>query len=174
MSDSWDEEEPDDLDYWRLCDELSIYEAALLTAGHSPGKLSDVERRTTENRPRGYEAAKTAITNALRGGRIKGMVEPEYGSDINGNDYPIAEKVGLNSRVEVDSLKQWLASRGFAEVSSFRKEPKRRTISTRATPGTRRNSQQPCVHGRLSRIPPADIPSRHSPNGCAKMLPSSD
>jgi hypothetical protein len=113
MSDSWDEEEPDDLDYWRLCDELSIYEAALLTAGHSPGKLSDVERRTTENRPRGYEAAKTAITNALRGGRIKGMVEPEYGSDINGNDYPIAEKVGLNSRVEVDSLKQWLASRGF-------------------------------------------------------------
>ena len=43
MPDSSFEDEPDDLDYWRLCDELSVYEAALLTAGHSPGKLSEVE-----------------------------------------------------------------------------------------------------------------------------------
>lgn len=113
MTAPWDEE-PDDLDYWRLCDELSIYEAALLIVGQSPGNQPYVESWETHKRPKGYEAAKSAIKNALLGGRIKGTVEPETTSDINGNPEPIENSISLfASRVEVQSLKAWLASRGL-------------------------------------------------------------
>lgn len=125
MPDSSFEDEPDDLDYWRLCDELSIYEAALLAAGHSPGEMAYVEQTNKERRPMGYEAAKTAIRNALRGGRIKGTIELEYQYDFNGNPVPVKDSVALSSRVEVQSLKEWLASRGFSRGFFFPEQTER-------------------------------------------------
>lgn len=119
MIDSSIEDEPDDLDYWRLCDELSICEAALLVAGHSPGKLAYVEQWDSDKRPKGYEAAKTAIKNALRGGRIAGAIELEQNADPDGNLYTIPDTVSLTSRLEVESLKEWLASRGFRQGFFF-------------------------------------------------------
>ena len=117
MSDELDDRtpaEPDDLDYWRLCDELSVYEAALLVVGQSPSKWSNVERLISEKQPRGYEAARTAIRNALSSGRINGTIKPEYTDDFNSNSHPISGTVDLHSsRVEVESLKTWLISRGF-------------------------------------------------------------
>jgi len=113
MADFGPEDKPDDFDYWRLCDELSVLEAALLTAGHSPDKFSYVENWEADKWPRGYAAAKTAITNALRGGRIKGAIELATYDDINGNPNPILNSVALSSRVEVESLKEWLSSRGL-------------------------------------------------------------
>ena len=113
MPDPSFEDSPDDLDYWRLCDEMSIYEAALLIAGQSPGQLPHVENWDTDKRPRGYEAAKSAITNALRGGRIRGTIEQQSTNDVNGFPEPIQDSVSVSSRVEVESLKAWLASRGF-------------------------------------------------------------
>ena len=51
------------LDYWRLCDELSITRAALLIAGCDPGDGSAyAEDWDVHQRPLGYEAAKSAIT----------------------------------------------------------------------------------------------------------------
>lgn len=113
------EEKPDDMDYWRLCDELNIYEAALLTTGHSPGNFPYVENWETHKRPSGYEAAKTAITNALRGGRVKGTIELATHNDINGHPYPIPDSVALSSRVQVESLKAWLTDRGFRQGFFF-------------------------------------------------------
>jgi hypothetical protein len=113
------EDEPDDFDYWRLCEELSVYEATLLIAGKSPAQLPYVEQWDTDNRPRGYEAAKTAIANALRGGRIKGTIVPEFTSNFNGNSEPIQDTVSLSSRVEVVSLKVWLESRGLRKGFFF-------------------------------------------------------
>jgi hypothetical protein len=110
----------DDLDYWRLCDELSVIEAALLTVGLSPSEYSFVENWNIEKQPRGYQAAKIAIRNALRSGKIKGTVEPEYTSDFNDNAEPIIGSVDLQaSRVEVESLKDWLVSRGFHQGFFF-------------------------------------------------------
>jgi hypothetical protein len=113
MTNPSSDEALDDLDYWRLCDEMSVCEAALLIAGKSPGQMPYVEKWDTEKRPGGYEAAKTAIKNALRGGRIKGTVEPEFADDFNGNSQPIPDTVSVFSRVEVASLREFLASRGF-------------------------------------------------------------
>ncbi len=64
----------DGLEYWRLCDQLDIVQAALLVCGHDPSAdQSYVEEWTPDNRPPGYEAAKTAISNALRKGLIEGQ-----------------------------------------------------------------------------------------------------
>jgi len=113
MPDPFVEEENDDLDYWRLCDELSVYQAALLTAGHSPSKFPYVEQWDAHKRPKGYDPAMNAIRNALRGQRIKGTITREVTTDFNGNSDSDPDSVDVFlSRVEVESLKDWLASRG--------------------------------------------------------------
>jgi hypothetical protein len=106
-------EKLDDLDYWRLCDELSILQAALLHVGLSPSQYSDVEAWTIAERPTGYEATKTAIRNALRDKQIVGVIECETGADFNGNEYDLAGTVSVSSRLKVASLKTWLAGRGI-------------------------------------------------------------
>lgn len=106
----------DSMDYWRLNDELSIVQAALLVTGEDPsGSASYVESWSPENRPPGYEAAKTAIKNALRSGLLKGNLCPRYIYNENGfvTD-EIPKTVDLDeSRIDVASLKEWLAGRGF-------------------------------------------------------------
>lgn len=113
------------LDYWRLCDELSVIESALLIAGCDPSiDAGYVEGWDREKRPLGYEAAKTAISNALRRGSINGRLVPTYERDINGSTCGIAEDaIDLaGSRVEVESLRQWLAGRGLKTGFFFPQE----------------------------------------------------
>lgn len=104
------------LDYWRLCDELSVLQAALLLAGVDPS--SDTEGygyRSIGKKPLGYEAAITAISNALKRGAIKGSYVPLSEYDQNGKFFGFA----LNSfdieksTVEVESLRVWLNGRGL-------------------------------------------------------------
>ena len=106
----------ENMDYWRLCDELSVLQAALLVIGEDPSKDSAyAENWHLHERPAGYEAAKTAITNALRKGTIEGKIIPFYDTDINGNvcgEIPDSLDV-KESRVGVESLRTWLRSRGI-------------------------------------------------------------
>lgn len=106
-------EKLDDFDFWRLCDELSIEQAALLIAGCSPSQYWEVERWTIAERPTGYEAAKTAIRNALRAKQIDGEIECDQEADINGHAYDIPGTVSISSRVVVSSLTAWLSKRGL-------------------------------------------------------------
>lgn len=104
------------LDFWRLCDEMSIVQAALLIAGNDPSSDAEyVEGWAPEKRPKGYAAAKTAISNALRRGAIKGQLVPHFECDINGNLCGAIE--GLidvqSSQIEVESLRAWLSGRGL-------------------------------------------------------------
>lgn len=104
------------LDYWRLCDELSIVQAALLLVGHDPaGEVGGaVENWKRHERPDGYEAAKTAITNALRLGVIKGTITPIYQRDFQGIEFQVTDSVDVvASRLNVDSLRHWLQMRGI-------------------------------------------------------------
>ncbi len=103
-------------DYWRLCDELNVIQAALLVVGSDPSVESTyVEKNSMKDRPDGYEAAKTAISNALKRGTINGQIAPLYDNDLNGN--ACGEVVGPmdleKSLVEVASLRAWLAARGL-------------------------------------------------------------
>jgi hypothetical protein len=104
------------LDYWRLCDELSIINAALLIASEDPGhSAAHVENWDFDKRPVGYEAAKAAIVSAIRNELLKGALAPRYVYNENGfATDAILGTVDLNeSYVDVASLKEWLASRGF-------------------------------------------------------------
>ena len=67
------------MDYWRLCDELNIVQAALLTVDADPSNhQTNVEDWEPKDRPIGYDAAKTAISNALMREKIEGSFVPEY------------------------------------------------------------------------------------------------
>jgi len=106
----------EELDYWRLCEELNIVQAALLVVGKDPSSENGyVENWQLHERPKGYEAAKTAISDALRNKTINGTLIPHYDRDINGNFCdPIHDSIDIQeSRVEVDSLRDWLSVRGF-------------------------------------------------------------
>jgi hypothetical protein len=54
------------LDYWRLCEELNIVQAALLIVGENPDYGEYVEDWNADKRPDGYEAAKTAVCGGLK------------------------------------------------------------------------------------------------------------
>jgi hypothetical protein len=107
----------DGLDYWRVCDELSVVQAALLMLEIDPADEtgSYCEQQDVHNRPTGYEALKMGISNALRRGLIEGKLIPIFEYDMNNNQgRPFDESVDVKeSRVDVASLKNWLLSRGI-------------------------------------------------------------
>jgi hypothetical protein len=64
------------LDYWRLCDELNVIQAALLIVDIDPssedGAYADDWK--PHEQPDGYVAAKTALCNAILAGRLPATV----------------------------------------------------------------------------------------------------
>lgn len=114
---AWEEELAalDGVDLWRLCEELTIVQAALLIVGRDPGgDFGYVEAWDMHKRPPGYEAAKHAIMGALRRKTVAGRLTPKFDTDINGNPTsPVEDSVDVDaSRVEVQALKSWMKSRG--------------------------------------------------------------
>lgn len=103
-------------EHWRLCDELSVIEAALLIVGKDPASECGMcEGWQVHERPTGYEAVKRAMWAALRAGRLKGTLIPKEDTDINGNFCGVIQNtidVQISS-VEVDSLTGWLESKGM-------------------------------------------------------------
>lgn len=104
------------LDTWRLCEELTIIQAALLIAGADPSDYSELfVYLNPDEMPEGFEGAKTAISGALLKGKITGHLSPEYDVDENGRR--TADRDGTvhpqDSKVEVASLCNWLKDRRF-------------------------------------------------------------
>ena len=76
------------LDYWRLCDELSVVQAALLIVGVDPSEfMNRVEYMGLETRPEGYEAAKAAICGALRCNNVTGKIARIHNSKTFRSEY---------------------------------------------------------------------------------------
>ncbi|MEQ8441748.1 MAG: hypothetical protein RIM33_04875 [Alphaproteobacteria bacterium] len=105
----------DDFDYWRLCDDLSVYQAALLVVGVDPAVEAYVEHNNIEKRPYGYEAAKSAIINALKRDSLVGALAWESELDQNGNEIGPSDNVNVfSSTVSVQSLRFFLKKRGIS------------------------------------------------------------
>jgi len=111
------------LDYWRLCDQLSVAHAALLLAGHDPSREGGyAENRPISKRPENYEAAKAAISNALLTGTIEGSLVPEH--DLARLPPAVEGSVDImKSTVNVESLRTWLQGRGFTSGFFFPTSP---------------------------------------------------
>jgi hypothetical protein len=103
----------EDLDYWHWCEDLSIIEAALLAVGIDPSSDigSNCMNWDLSERPKGFEAAKTAIFNAFCRNIIEGVVVPERDTGINGSSFALSGTVSLHSKVNVESLCKWLANK---------------------------------------------------------------
>lgn len=118
------------MDYWRLCDELSVIQAALLIVGRDPGNDAPyVEGWEHEHRPTGYEAAKSAIKNAIISGRLKAKVrrtvwergwneEPAAG-ELHGNVAAMIFEKGAANMHEISQKGNSIAQRGVI----YRPEP---------------------------------------------------
>ena len=93
------------LDFWRLCDELTIVQAALLILDTDPTEVQNrIERKANEPKPDGYEAVKSALASACILEKVRSRK-----SFYDNTDY-------LNhseTTVEVDSLKEWLKQKGL-------------------------------------------------------------
>jgi hypothetical protein len=103
------------LDYWRLCDELTVLQAAMLIAGLDPADELKLDHLDWDQNIIGLDAATNAIANALRSGAIKGRL---YLRNVNSpNVQPESAQADFidfkNSREEVNSLKAWLSERGL-------------------------------------------------------------
>lgn len=103
-------------EYWHLCDEFSVRQAALLIVGLDPASETGTwcEAWKEHERPRGYEAVKQAIGAALRKGVIKGEHVPKSDTDWNGNEVGDIEGTTEPDRstIERNSLVSWLQGRG--------------------------------------------------------------
>ncbi len=118
-------------DYWRLCDELTVTQAAHLVVGEIPpsspvGSAEDFGDAAQHDAQVSQKLAATesAIAIALRSGKIDGAVIPKFRlvEVMEGADEYVETPVPNSldpgrSRVNVDSLKEWLRSKGVK--SSF-------------------------------------------------------
>jgi hypothetical protein len=97
----------DPLDYWRLCDEVSVVQAALLIVGEDPAVAQEyISGWVPDKRPKGYDAAKAALLNAIHGKRLAAIV-PEA-EDEDG----VRMVLWDDAKISVDTLRTWLTSRG--------------------------------------------------------------
>ena len=118
------------LDYWRLCDEVSITQAALLIVGVDPATCQDnIANWTAENRPIGYDASLAALTHAILAGRLKATIRRGAWERGWNEDPSEHEDVGRDHRglqiifktdpdwslttTTVDDLRIWLRGRGI-------------------------------------------------------------
>jgi hypothetical protein len=96
------------LDFWRLCDELTIVQAALLIVGEDPtDKQDSIERKVNESKPEGYEALKTALMRAALSDKI--ISKKSFYETFDNIPYLNCTETTL----DVISLKAWLREKGF-------------------------------------------------------------
>ena len=100
------------IDFWKLCSDYSIVQAALLICGANPDDLQFSVDNSSRHRPAGYVAARTAIYNAVRTGLIEATVvydQQEFGNAASINAH--------ETMIHVSDLNEFLNSRGM--TSSF-------------------------------------------------------
>jgi hypothetical protein len=103
--------------YWRLCHNLTVVQAALLISNHDPTQwMAFVEGWPMEKRPKGYEEAKTALSQALLNRELDGSLRHPFERDpIDEINVPNRAKIlPMETTVVVASLKIWLKNKGVA------------------------------------------------------------
>jgi len=88
------------LDYWRLCEELTIVQAALLVVGEDPGTAEYAEDQDIPNRPKGYEAVKTAICAGLKNFVSYAKEYDEFQTEMDNLPSNIPEGVEIDGNPE--------------------------------------------------------------------------
>ena len=125
----------DKLDYWHLCDELTVAQAALLIAGYDPAQRLLVMYEDVFERPEKFTATLTALVHAILGGRLHANLSHEPIWDPEANTMVQQDSGEPNwdkTTVFVEDLKKWLSSRGI-NSGFFFPQPSETCVSK--TPG---------------------------------------
>ena len=146
----------EDIDYWRLCDHVSVIQAALLIVGESADTANVIEDWEHHHYPQGYSAALSALQGAILSGRLNAMVRREA-TDIASMVSPENQRVefaqgGVQTILQirpnwyltliaVDDLREWLRQRGFSSGFFFPDEQPTAAYL---------NPQDPCFSAKLS------------------------
>jgi hypothetical protein len=113
------------LDYWRLCDEFTVIQAALLIIGEDPaGTQEYVDGWNPTDRPTGYDAAKAALCHAISSKKLTASIRLEQLQSWDTIaecmvDYEGDEPDWKKTTISLDELKQWLRSRGISSGFFF-------------------------------------------------------
>lgn len=100
-----------EFEYWKLCDRLTLVQAALLMAGHDPcGLEHNVEVMPPDDQPKGYIACRQALIGAIEEKRIRGWIcIDECPNGFGNSDSRLnAEK----SEVITGGIAPWLIEKG--------------------------------------------------------------
>ncbi len=98
--------------YWRLAEELSIREIALLILGHDPEKFEGAGRQSTGQR--GYKALVNSLCSAVRRESVlsRRVYLRPYSNNPDGTEDDPATLDIDETKIEIESLITWLKSRG--------------------------------------------------------------
>ncbi|MDB5478403.1 MAG: hypothetical protein JWM96_898 [Alphaproteobacteria bacterium] len=110
------------LDYWKLCDHLTVIQASLLVIGEDPADGSEeyVLGWEAHNRPEGFNAVYAALKGAIRNNNLRARIV--HNSEIVTYSLAGDEKVDRVENIEpdwnlttvlVEDLKAWLAHRNI-------------------------------------------------------------
>lgn len=125
------------LDFWRLCDEFSVIQAALLIVGENPAGKQDDVLRSAYSRPMGFDAAFAALRHATQAGRLRAvmrrkedaimsitphLVERVAGGDGSASESYTKEPDWNLTTITLDDLRAWLRGRGISTGFFFPKD----------------------------------------------------
>jgi hypothetical protein len=104
------------LDYWKLCDDFSVVQAALLILGEDPTELQyDVERAEQQDKPENFEPVFAALKGAVEEKRlpakVKGVMEADFLAD--NWERETAKIDWCRTMIRREDLVEWLLSHNF-------------------------------------------------------------
>jgi hypothetical protein len=106
--------------FWRLAEQVSVVQAALLIIGVEPQGIADyVENWDDDKRPANYRAARDAIRSAIEKEVLEGKIG-YFEVDPNAFNTPEVAHSIIDYRastVSVPSLIRWLEERGFESTA---------------------------------------------------------
>lgn len=105
------------LSCWRLCERLTIHQAAVLTLGDDP--VDDGWDKVWERDVLGYAPMVAAIISAAERGSIKGIGKFKYKTRSDGTFFRSDEVDPIASTIEVDSFRLWLTANGLRPAVFF-------------------------------------------------------
>jgi hypothetical protein len=110
------------LDFWKLCDRVTLFQAIVLIAGSDPGSHTSGDtvpsyrnNETPFPEPAGYGAIRTALHVAAQNGWIDVEIRELVEHDQNGNEVgPIPDTIDIDATyVSTASIRKFLKERNF-------------------------------------------------------------
>lgn len=98
----------EELDFWKICDSLTVKQATLLTLGHNPEKYQNT---TTSIFPTGYIAIFSALKKAVESNKIEAKIK-----------YNDSDNSSINwdtTELDLESIRKWILPKNISNNTFF-------------------------------------------------------